>query len=70
MRYCFNPSIAHQYLCRSEAVFENLTGLRAQYVPNEVGVSGRDRDTRGVSHDHNHQQHRRLARALRAHGHR
>jgi len=30
----FNPSIAHQHYRSSDTIFENLTGLRAQYVPN------------------------------------
>ena len=73
--YTLMKRLGHESMTTSQryvtaAGTETLTGLRAQYVPNEVGVSGRDRDTRGVSHDHNHQQHRRLARALRAHGHR
>src|SRR6202140_1084386 len=38
-------SIAHQRLYSSELVFENLTGLRAQYVPNGIGAPrSRDRD--------------------------
>jgi hypothetical protein len=59
----FNPSIAHQLQRRSEPISRAETGARAQYVPNEVGVSGRDRDTRGVSHDHhNHHIIRPVAR--------
>ena len=45
----FNPSIAHQHYCSSNAIFENLSGLRAQYVPNGIGGWYRDRDTKGLA---------------------
>jgi hypothetical protein len=44
----FNPSIAHQHYCSSDAIFEDLNRAHAQYVPNWrrwLGVL--DRDTRG-----------------------
>jgi hypothetical protein len=33
-RHWFDPSIAHPYSRRSEAIFETITGFRAQYEPN------------------------------------
>jgi hypothetical protein len=47
----FNPSIAHQYYCSSDAVSKPQVLVRARYMPNDVGSSARNRDTEEICHD-------------------